>query len=125
MRKLSLVLLSMLLLLSACDPVYTYTYKVSNQTDVSVCIEWATVDQLYGVDTVAILLPAEAQTLYTTSHGVEPTGGPFFQDVAWDLAKFIVSQDDTLFSQRDYLANEVWQYEDGVYHAVITEGEFE
>lgn len=108
-------------LLTCCDYGYDYTYKVTNDSDFDVKIELET----FRFDSTYFILAHERKTLFTKSHGAEGSKGPYYDDVANDLYKFVLTKNDTIFSTRDYLENAAWEYNDGLYHATIESEEFE
>lgn len=115
------ILLLTILFLASCDYAYDYTYQVTNQTNSEIKIELKTFqfDSIYSIEANG------TQILFVTDHGIEGPKGPYFDDVANDLDRFVVTKSDTLISAKDYLDNSSWIYNDGLYSTEIADNEFE
>ena len=121
MKNLILMIIFVIPVLSSCDREYGYTYKVKNESESPVKFDLKT----DWIDSIYLIGVNQTSTLFITSHGFEGNKGPHFADVSLDLDKVIVTINDTLFSNKDYLANSSWEYDDGEYKAVVTIDEFE
>lgn len=120
-NKLGFILILSVWFLASCDYAYDYTYKVTNDTDSEVKIKV----QTFRIDSTYSISANESQILFVTDHGLEGSKGPYFEDVAEELDEFIVIKNDTIISTKDYLDNSSWNYDDGLYHAMIEDKEFE
>ncbi len=109
-----------LIFIVSCDYMYDYTYEVTNNSDSNIKIKLKT----FNLDSVFNVNQNEIKILFITHHQVEGSDGPYFKDVSFDLANFIVSKNDTIFSKKDYLNNSSWQYDNGFYRTTITNEEF-
>jgi hypothetical protein len=125
MRKYLFHVLITAAFLTACDPVYDYTYRITNNsgTEVEVYLKvrntvYLNRDSTYTVD------GGETKTLLVVSHGVEPKGGPFYEDVDLTLEQLTVKRNQ-VYSHKNYLDSAAWDYSGGIYTAVVTEEEFE
>ena len=117
--KIAILILLTVGLLTSCEYGYTYSYSVTNSCDTTVDIHLKT----YKIDSVFKLTKDETKILYMTDHGVQSSKGPYFSDVNQDLKIFTVTKGQVQ-SNRDYLKNDNWSFEKGVYSAIITNDEF-
>ncbi len=106
---------------ASCTYPYDYTYQVTNQSDADITVVY---EVSYGDYTKTIKRDSTAVIL-ETNHGGEDAGGPYFDDVNKDLHAMKVYQYDTLLSHRDYLRNESWTYNNGLYSTTVTDSEFD
>ena len=120
-NKLGFILIISMWFLASCDYAYDYTYEVTNDTDSEIKIKVKT----FRIDSTYSVSANETQILFVDDHGLEGSKGPYFEDVAEELDKFIVTKNDTLISTKDYLDNSSWDYNDGLYHATVDDNEFE
>lgn len=116
-----LIVIIAVVVLSSCDHEYGYTYKVLNNADSEVKFDLVT----DWVDSTYLIEAGATSTLFITSHGFEGPDGPYFADVAGDLSSGTVTKYDTIISNKDYLKNSSWEFNEGVYKAVLTDKEFE
>ncbi|MEO8111788.1 MAG: hypothetical protein ABI594_17205 [Ginsengibacter sp.] len=119
--KLKIIILILLSarLISSCEYAYTYSYSVTNSSDTTVDVKIKTV----RIDSVFKLTKDDTKILFMTEHGIEGAKGPYSRDVNKDLIIFTVTKGQ-LQSKRDYLKNNNWAFEKGVYSAIITNAEF-
>ena len=115
------VLIGILLLFTACDCAYDYSYEITNETDGKLTVSWThNTDQQ-----TKTIVTRTSDILFITDHGLESCRkGPFFQEVNIDLDTISIWKDDTLLSNQDYRQDQHWSYEDGHYKAVVINSEF-
>ncbi len=109
----------------SCDCMYDYTYEVTNNSDSNIKIDLTIDYKTFKLDSVFNVNQNETKKLFITDHFIEGCNGPYFLDVSFDLDKFIVSKNDTIFSKKNYLENSSWQYANGFYRTTITNEEFQ
>lgn len=117
--EMTLLFLS-IISLNSCDYSYHYSYQVKNDTDSELKIELKT----FQIDSTYTIAMNESKVLLITDHGIEGPKGPYFEDVSFDLDKFIVTKDDTLISSKNYLDNSSWNFDNGLYSSTINDDEF-
>jgi hypothetical protein len=125
MKKL--IGLFVLFYFTSCDPVYEYTYEVTNSAnaEISIYLKRNHYSTLEDKVEVFFIGRNETKIVLTSTHGVEPPDGPFFDDVTHDLDSFEVVKNTTEISNRDYLDNSSWSYENGQYSTTVTNDEFD
>ena len=113
-----------LLNISCHDEDALYEYQVVNSTNFEIKVDvLATLNAF--TDTTYTIGAQQSKIIYYTSHGVEGSGAPYFQDVAVDLQTIKIRKNDTIVSNRDYRQNNNWQYSGAFYKATVTEEEFQ
>ncbi len=117
--KMTFLILLSVGLLTSCEYAYTYSYSVTNLSDSTINIKVKT----FRVDSVFKVTKDETKILFMTEHGIEGPKGPYPRDVNKDLEIVIVTKGQ-LQSNRDYLKNNNWSFEKGVYSTIITNAEF-
>jgi len=117
--KITILILLSFGLLTSCEYAYTYSYSVTNSCDTIVDVRIKT----FRIDSVFKLTKDETKILYMTDHGIEGAKGPYPRDVNKDLNIFTVTKGQVR-SNRDYLKNNNWAFEKGVYSTIITNTEF-
>ncbi len=121
-QKQNWIILSGLFLLTSCDCLYNYEYKIENRSSKSIHISW---DLSYGLDSSISIESGKSAILFTIDHGIERCRkGPFFEDVNKKLIEVNVVNTDTLTSKLDYTHNDQWSYNDGKYIAIVKDDEF-
>jgi len=112
---------------ASCDPVYDYTYEVTNFTysEIEVIMKTSFRVSLESKVEIIKINWDETKVVLVTSHGVEPSEGPYFKDVTWDLDSFVVMKNNIVLSNKDYLDNSSWTYNNGFYRTTVTNAEFE
>ncbi len=127
MKLLTLLFISGLaLFLSSCDCIYEYSYEVENQSSSSIKVKWESHSYTTSglMDSVEIS-PGNTQNLFMSEHGIEACkGGPFYRDVSFDLVSIQITKGDSVGTKLDFMANEQWDFEEGVYRAVVTDAAF-
>ena len=114
-------------LLTGCDCVYTYRFEVRNATSASIEVSFSANDK----DSVATIEGEIAVVLLMTEGrvrgclGDEPNGGIPEEEVADLIDAVRVRKADGSFSSRDYLSNDAWFYDNGIYRAYVTDAEFD
>ena len=106
-------------LLTSCEYAYTYSYSVTNSSDTTIDIKV----KAYITDSVFKVAKDETKILFMKDHGIEGPKGPYARDVNKDLNIFTVTKRQ-IQSNRDYLKNNNWSFEKGVYSTIITNAEF-
>lgn len=113
-------ILGLLLIMSGCEYVYDYSYTVANKSDGQIKVYVKT----FRIDSTFTILKDSTKALFIDDHGIEGSGGPYFDDVTGDLDDFKVTKNETLISKRDYLKNDAWIFQDGDYSTTVTNDEF-
>jgi len=113
-------LLSLIVMMTSCDYSYNYSYTVTNKTDAQIKVYVKT----FCIDSTYTIMKDAKQTLFVTDHGIEGSKGPYFQNVTGDLDNLRITKNDTFTSTRDYLKNESWIFNKGVYSTNVTNVEF-
>ena len=108
----------LIICLSSCDHLYTYSYTLSNSADTSINVSVKT----HLLDTVYFVASGETKLLYIVEHTGD-SHGPDLIDVKDDLITFMVTKKG-VSSQRDYLKNESWNFENGSFKTTVTNDEF-
>ncbi len=117
----SLVLLAASLLVASCDCIHMYTYEATNDSSQEVEIIWKSPTETGTVT----LEPGQTSALFVIEDGIEDCKTcPCESDVANDIENFLVYQNDTVLSNRNYYENQAWLFDDGFYRTVITDEEF-
>ncbi len=113
-------------LLTSCDYVYWYDYKVANTTDAPVDVRFQA--RYMTADTVVTIAAGAVKVIYHDTHGVQadPTG-PFFTEISGYMYTFSVTANGKA-SRRNFLDNGCWTFskhkKTGIYTTTITAGEF-
>lgn len=120
---LTLVALSALFFFTSCDPEVEYFIQVNNQSsrDIEVTYNsWATLEEQPQVETLA---PNEIKLLVMVSD----LGSEEFEEPVSNFIDTISisSSPDSILSKRDFLSNDSWTYELGLYEAIITDADFD
>lgn len=115
------LLIGGILVLTSCEYSYMYSYKITNNSDSNVDVHLKT----FRIDSTYKIQKDSTKTLFTTTHGIEASGGPYFDDVKNDIVEFKVIKNKQKVSNRDFLKNDNWSYDKGIYSIIITESDFE
>jgi hypothetical protein len=123
--KLFSFIIGLVLLMTSCEYSYEYSYKVTNKSNSEIYVNIKT----FRIDTTFFILKDSSKVLVTSNHGIEGSHGPYFENVKIDLDKFIVTKNDNVKSNRDYLMNDAWTFTKepsckGLYSAIVTNDEF-
>lgn len=123
--KLFSFIIGLVFLMTSCEYSYEYSYKVTNKSDSEIYVNIKT----FRIDTTFFILKDSSKVLVTSNHGNEGSHGPYFENVKIDLDKFIVTKNDNVKSNRDYLMNDAWTFTKepsfkGLYSAIVTNDEF-
>ena len=111
------------MLISSCDYVYDYQYIVQNKSrsEIVVTLSATNFPQL---DTIYFISTNQNILIYETGHGIEPAGGPFFDDVKNDLSEIVIKNIDSVMSNRNFRENSNWDFNGGTYSTTITDADF-
>jgi hypothetical protein len=115
-----IIIFGLFLIITSCEHSYDYSYTVINKTDKQIKVYVKT----FRIDSTFIISNDSTKTLFVADHGIEGSKGPYFRDVNEDLDIFRVTINDTLSSTRNYLKNESWTFNKGVYSTNVTDAEF-
>lgn len=100
--KLFSFIIGLVLLMTSCEYSYDYSYKLTNKSDSEISVNIKT----FRIDTTFFILKDSSKVLVTSNHGIEGSHGPYFKNDKFDLDKFIVTKNDYVKSNRDYLMND-------------------
>jgi hypothetical protein len=108
----------------SCEQGYSYSYNLFNNTDTIISVYLKTRFK----DSSFTILPKETKEIFTTFHGFEGFGGPFYSAVKNDLNNLLVKR-GIKFSSKNYRETNLWKFEKkndfkAVYKAVVTNAEF-
>lgn len=117
--KTNLFLLGLLLILTGCDYVYDYSYRVTNKSDGQIKVYVKTLK----INSTFLIQKDSTKLLFIQQHRIG-SNGPHFRDVYDDFEVFTVTKNDTLESSRNYLENDAWTFEKGDYSIIVTDDEF-
>lgn len=122
MNKIStLILILFSLIISACSYSYTYSFELINKASYTVKVDFETND----IDTTYTIDANQSKVILISPGGREGRGGPFYSDVNTFITSLTIGMNDSLYSTKNYLDNNSWDYNEGYYSAVITDSEFQ
>ena len=119
MKRNIMLLLFTAILTSSCSCLWDYEYIVKNDSSYDLAFFIRS-----SRDSAVVSLRPSDEFTFTTTHGVEAGGCPYFTEVQFTLDSVSMINENKDRFMRDLFSDETWKYEAGVYVLTATDKDF-
>lgn len=112
--------LALLLGITGCDPVFEYSYEVTNHSHDEIRVTW----RHEGRDSAVTVAPNQSLLMYQTDHGIETGDGPHFESLRKTFDTLYITRLDGSPTKRNYLEDSLWEFNNGLYRAEVSNEDF-